>query len=290
MIGRALRGVPLPRRTILHTATVEGSGLFTGGASAVTFAPGDSGIVMRRAGEGGIAATLEAVAKRPAGTPGRNTVLGEPGREFVTTEHVLSAVVGLGITDLVIELRGAEFPILDGSSEPFARALWEAGLRYAGSMVEPIVLPREIVVKGAKGETLTARPRETAGCSFTYHLDYGAAIPAQSATFDSTQDSYMEAIAPARTFCLKAEAEAMQAAGLFKGLTARDLLVIGERGPIDNAYRFENEPARHKVLDMMGDLALVGRAVQADFVGVRSGHGMNREMGRRIGEEVGAGS
>jgi UDP-3-O-acyl-N-acetylglucosamine deacetylase len=145
------------------------------------------------------------------------------------------------------------------------------------------VISREIVVERS-GASIVARPRAGGGCLYRYELDYGAGAPivAQAAEWDSGEgdsaETYAREVAPARTFCLESEARAMQAAGLFKGLSPRDLLVIGERGPIENQYRFENEPARHKLLDLIGDLALAGRPLVGEVVATRAGHALNHEM------------
>src|SRR5204863_9097590 len=137
---------------------------------------------------------------------------------------------------------------------------------------------------------IIARPRSAPGFSYTYELDYGpgALIPSQSATWpksaapgDTPADraaiytEYARQVAPSRTFCLKAEAEEMRSPGLFKDFSPRDLLVIGDAGPIENAYRFENEPARPKLLEPICDLAILGRPIQADITATRAGHALN---------------
>ncbi|MBX3376230.1 MAG: UDP-3-O-acyl-N-acetylglucosamine deacetylase [Phycisphaeraceae bacterium] len=274
----------LPRRTIIGPATVSGVGLFTGKASTVRFVPaGTGGVVFRRVdlpGSPDIPATVASLGPAPAGVPGRNTTLRFGGAVCVTVEHIMSALAGLGITDIVVELDGAEAPIMDGSAGPFAEALWGAGLRYTGAMVEPLRVEREVTVRGEGGAWISARP--AAGSVYRYEMDYGAgsALGVQSAGFDAARDEYRREVAPARTFCTLAEAEAMKRAGLFGHLSPRDMLVIGEHGPIENAYRFENEPARHKVLDLIGDLALVGRPIAGEIVAHKAGHALNAEMAK----------
>lgn len=279
----------IPRRSLINAATIKGRGLFTGVEAEVTFRPAlaGNGVTIRSVDVPGAAvgATIHALAEAPAGIPARNTTL-RAGTEIITVEHALSALVGLCITDVVVEVRGPEIPILDGSALPFAEALWKAGVRYVGDEAQPLKIDREIVVEGRDGARITARPRSQPGCLYTYQLDYGAdgAIPAQAASFDTarTEASYMREVAPARTFCTEAEAAAMQRAGLFKHLTKRDMLVIGPSGPMDNAYRFENEPARHKLLDLMGDLGLVGGPIQAEIIAFKAGHSLNHAMARAL--------
>jgi len=212
----------------------------------------------------------------PRGVPVRNTTLASSDGVHVvaTVEHVLSALAGAGIWDAVIEIDGPETPILDGSAADFARALGAAG--WCGTAdATPLRLAGPIEVRDASGATITATPRERGG-SFTYHLNYGPASPLRPQTASWRQGDvaeYLARVAPARTFSLEAEAAAARAAGLFAHLTPRDMLVIGPDGlPVDNAFRFPDEPARHKLLDLIGDLALLGRPLAADVIATRSGH------------------
>lgn len=285
----------IPRRTLMNAATVEGRGLFTGEPAIATFlpAPVGTGIVFKRIDlpeAPSIPATLASLSRPPPGIPPRNTTLRSAcgSAELLTVEHVLAALMGLGVSDAIIEVRGPELPIGDGSAAPFTGALWAAGLRYAGADIEPLRVDREIVVTGDKGARITARPRSGSGCLYTYELDYGGAngaIPAQAATFDTARGDFIKDIAPARTFCTEAEAEAMTKAGLFAHLDPRDVLIIAPppRGP-NNPYRFENEPARHKVLDLVGDLGLAGRPIQGEIIAHKSGHALNHKMAKALVE------
>lgn len=284
----------IPRRTLISHAEVRGVGLFSAQPCTAFFdpAPAGTGIVFVRKDlpdSPRIPALVEHLAAPPPGIPARNTTLLSAGAEVLTVEHVLSALTGLGVSDCTITLDGPEIPIGDGSAAPFASALWKAGLRYLGGDSPPLAISTAITVTGRDGAHITAEPRIRPGCSYTYDLDYGSVILRQSAAFDTDTSTrsgafrdYARDIAPARTFCTKVEADAMQKAGLFKHLTASDMLVIGERGPIDNTYRFDNEPARHKLLDLIGDLALTSRALQADIRAHKSGHALNHEMAKAL--------
>jgi UDP-3-O-acyl N-acetylglucosamine deacetylase len=279
---------------------VRGVGLFSGAAAQCTFRPGEpgSGVAFRRADMAGsptIPASVRNVVGEPAKlgiplpSPARCTILASGGAFVLTVEHVMSALAGLGVTDALVELRGPEVPACDGSARPFALAIVAAGLpEAAGRRPAPLILDREIVVGDDRSGTVTATPRREPGFRMCYELDYGpgAPIPRQRAEW-SPGDNYARDVAPARTFSLLAEAEAMKAAGLFRHLTVRDMLVIGPAGPVENEYRFPDEPARHKLLDLIGDLALIGRPIQADIVGRRSGHHLNHAMARAILEATG---
>ena len=137
---------------------------------------------------------------------------------------------------------------------------------------------------------IAALPADTTDMEVIYDLDYGSGpIGHQVHAFSSNNGTYRENIAPARTFLLEAEARAFQAKGLGKHLTSSDLLVIGDNGPVgENALRFDNEPARHKLLDVIGDLALVGTALRGRIVAYRSGHALNHRLARRLSQMMAA--
>jgi UDP-3-O-acyl-N-acetylglucosamine deacetylase len=297
-----VRSHRVQRCTVAFAAEVKGMGLFSARPAMVRVLPAEAGAGLRfrrvdLPGSPVIKAHISSLAKQPEGVPARNTTLAASGGGgaasaiVMTTEHVLSALFGIGITDAIIEIDGPEVPIADGSALPFAQEIAPEPI----GEINPLIPLEPVVVRSGEA-TIVATPRARPGCSFTYHLDYGAGAPIskQSATFargteahmDSRDDPYFTQVAPARTFCLESEARAMRDSGLFKHLSERDMLVIGPKGPIDNTLRFENEPARHKLLDLIGDLAIVGRPIQADIVATRSGHALNHEIARALLEET----
>ncbi len=207
-----------------------------------------------------------------------------------TVEHVLSALAGLHITDAIIDIDGPEVPILDGSALPFVQALRPLIVEF-DKPAEPLTPRRVIEVTDGGGGSIRLEPGAgSASCTLTYELDYGpgSPIPPQTATWDAAApnaaDTYAQNIAPARTFSLLAEARAARSAGLFPHLSAADMLVIGDDGrPIDNTWRTADEPSRHKLLDLIGDLALLGRPLAACTITARrSGHALTRELCRRV--------
>ncbi|MCW5755877.1 MAG: UDP-3-O-acyl-N-acetylglucosamine deacetylase [Phycisphaeraceae bacterium] len=278
---------PRPRITLRSEATLCGKGLFTGHEATIVFRPANHGLRMVRQGQA-IAVTCENLDSQPihpafAGLQARSTNLAARGQRTATVEHALSALSALGVTDCDIELTGPEVPILDGSALPFVRAIEHAGLQPLGTGIEPISINKPIAIEQGNAR-ITATPRDTPGWSISYTLDYGpdAPIAPQSARWDGSPQAYINAIAPARTFCLEHEAIALQQAGLFQGLSPADMLVIGPQGPIENAYRLDNEPAAHKLLDAIGDLALAARPIQADIACHRSGHALNHQMAKAL--------
>ena len=299
----------IPRRTLRREAAVTGPGLFVPAPTTLRFLPGEHGlrVVVPGAEPQPLGAAL--LSQTPihpafANTPARSTNLELPGEQdarlIATVEHAFSALVGLGVTDADLHFEGAndstaiiETPIEDGSAQPFTDAMLDAGLLDRADLeaLEPITLTESIRVEAPGGAAITASPRSEPGCLYRYELDYGTADAGKAPidphfaeiTLDHTagQDSavaYAERVAPARTFSLLAAAQHMQTLGLFAHLSPADMLVIGPEGPIDNRYRFEDEPARHKLLDLIGDLALAGRALQMNIVAVRSGHALNHQM------------
>ena len=271
------------RTTLAAPVRIEGAGLFTGAPASVSIEPAErpgDGIVLHRDGVRFAAefAALSAVPAHPAFArmPARNTTLGarNDGPIVHTVEHLLAALAGLGISDAVVRAETDELPIGDGSACLFTDPITDAGVRtLSHETVEPIRVRSPIRVE-RDGASITIEPSD--GVEFIYRLDYGpgSPIPPGEASWDGSVDAFVRGIAPARTFCLLAEAEAMHAMGLFEHLTPRDMLVFGPEGPIDNTLRFADEPARHKLLDLIGDLSLAGRPILGRVVAERSGHAL----------------
>ncbi len=279
------------RRTVQSPARVQGRGLFTGADAVATIRPGGDGLAFLAGGER-IPARAAFLSDEPvvpafAQMPPRHTVLASGGARVITTEHALAALVGLGVTDAEIVLEGGssagwELPIGDGSALAFVRAIGQAGLTDLGD-AEPLLITEVITVEDGRGGMIVAEP--AAVPDYSYLLDYGDSGPLakQTARWSGDAGAFADAVAPARTFSFAAEVEPMRALGLFEGFTPTDLLVLGDDGKsIDNELRFDDEPARHKLLDLIGDLALVGRPIVGRIAAYRSGHALNHAMARRL--------
>ncbi len=276
-----------PQQTLREAAGVAGVGLFSGVASRVTIRPSgpDEGIVFRRVdlpGSPTVPARVEFVADRP-----RRTALARGEAVVETVEHCLAALAGLGVDNAVIDVEGPEVPAGDGSAAPFADAVMAAGLVEQDAPRRVLSISSPVTVREGDA-SITALPSEEGSTEMVYVMDHGSGstIPAQAHTYVLTPASFMEQIAPARTFSTQAEAEAMWQRGLFRHLTPRDMLVIGPSGPIENAYRFQDEPVRHKLLDLLGDLALTGRPIRGRIIAVRSGHSLNHRMARELSNRL----
>jgi UDP-3-O-acyl-N-acetylglucosamine deacetylase len=187
------------------------------------------------------------------------------------------------VDNCVIELDGPEPPGLDGSAWGFVRAVADAGVVIQGGR-RPILTVDAPVVVSQNGATIALHPTDRSELRVSYLLDYGPTgpIPRQAFTVDVSPESFTREVAGCRTFLLEQEAAELRAQGVGRHLSAKELLVFGPRGPIDNALRYGDEPARHKVLDLIGDLALCGFDVAGHVVAYRSGHALNVELARAL--------
>ena len=220
-------------------------------------------------------ASIAAHVENVTGTH-RRTTLGDGPLQVGLVEHVLAALGGMRIDNCYVELDAPEPPGLDGSSRGFVQALQHAGTVNQKDP-RPIWGVTSTVLVRNGDATLALHPPSHLGLRVSYLLDYGqrSAIHPQIYTADITPELFRADIAPCRTFLLEAEAVQLKEQGLGSRTEYKDLLVFGRRGPIDNRLRFANEPARHKVLDMLGDLFLLGHDVCGHLVACRSGHPLN---------------
>lgn len=274
------------QKTIQTSVELEGRGLFTGHPASVRIRPAepDSGITFVRTDQPRpvrIAARIDNVAKRARRTALRNGTVA-----IETVEHCLSACAGLGIDNLEIELTGDELPSMDGSSLPFVEQLQAAGI--VEQPAERRCYRIEEVVRVVDGDSeLVALPPldpRAPGLEVVYDLDYGpdGPIGRQVCTAAIDPESFPRRIAPARTFVLKREADELLASGYGQHLSYQDVLVFGEDGPIENSLRFADECCRHKILDLVGDLALFGRPILGRIHARKSGHGLNHALVRAL--------
>ncbi len=270
------------QHTIAQPVTLEGRGLFGGHPVTARFepAPADHGIVFVRSDLEGarIPARVEHVVCRE-----RRTSLQNGEAEVDTCEHCLSALAALRIDNVTIELDGSELPAGDGSAQPFVERLMEAGINPDGDASRHRFKLTEPVVVRDGDAVLAAVPNDEPALDVIYDLDYGeTAIGRQVFTFNDHDDDYPKQLAPARTFVLQEEIEALRASGYGTHLTEQDVLVIGPSGPVGNSWRFANEPVRHKVVDLIGDLYLLGAPLQARITAHRSGHSLNHALVREL--------
>jgi len=270
------------QQTIRRAVTVAGRGYWSGRTCRVELLPAaaGTGIAFLRTVNGVPVRIPLAVESRVEATARTN--LAAAGVRVQMVEHVASALAGLGIDCCLVRVSAEELPGLDGSARDFVAALDEAGIERLGPPLEPLVVREPCRV--ADGDAwIEALPPVHSGLSVEYELDYGPGpIGRQSLAVRVTPDTYRTELAAARTFIMDAEAERLRAAGLAGHVTPRDLVVFGADGPIDNPLRWPDECVRHKVLDLVGDLALAGRPIHAHVRASRSGHRLNAMLAARL--------
>ena len=246
---------------------VAGIGLHSGKPVKVKIsaAPAGSGIVFIRAGER-IPATIAQL---------KDTRRGTSLKGIAVVEHFLSAAYGIGAYDLEVEVVGDELPALDGSALPWAEAIEKAESRTQNT--EHRTLKRPIKLNDGKA-SLEALPHDGFRVEFMVNFK---GIGEQFFVFDAEKQSYIKEIAPARTFGYLEETEELKRQGLALGASTENALVLSVNGYV-NQPRFADEPVRHKILDLIGDLALLGRPLRAAIRAVCSGHKMNTDLVRLL--------
>lgn len=277
---------PRKQRTLAETVVVEGFGYWSSRDVRLEFRPAsaDSGIVFVRQDLDGSPCIPADVAHRVE-VPRRTTLqCGEARVDMV--EHVMAALAGLQIDNCEVWTNEAEMPGCDGSSKAFVQALNSAGT-VTQSADRALRIIDRVIHLGDEKCWVEARPPVQCRQVVKYHLDYGPASPiaAQSLQVSISPGAFSAELSSARTFLLQEEAEWLRSQGLGHRATCTDLLVFGSDGPIDNPLRFPDECVRHKLLDMVGDLALAGCDLVGHFVAYRSGHSLNAELVRAIQNE-----
>jgi UDP-3-O-[3-hydroxymyristoyl] N-acetylglucosamine deacetylase/3-hydroxyacyl-[acyl-carrier-protein] dehydratase len=258
------------RRTVAERITLEGVGLHLGKPVRLTFAPASpgSGVRFQRI-------DLPDAAPVPAHVEHavqveRRTQLGSGKAAFHTVEHVLAAVVGQEIDDLLIELDASEPPIMDGSARPFADALERAGIVERGGAAEYLELHAPVrVVDG--DAVYEARPARKLSLDITIDFPHPL-IGRQSGRYEVSRRSFLRDLAGARTFGFVREVELLRGMGLIRGATTANVVVLDEEGVVDTTLRWPDEFLRHKALDCVGDLALAGRRVRAHVTAIKPSH------------------
>jgi len=276
------------QRTLASAVDVPGIGLITGARVNLRFCPAsaDAGLSFYRVDQRR-PEPIPAIADMVTGTS-RRTTLGRGAHSVTLVEHALAALNGMRIDNCRIELDGPEPPGLDGSASRFVEALALAGIVVQSARRGIWTVEQPLVIRHGNA-SIGFYPAQDDQLRLSYLLDYGpgAPIAPQAYTESVTPDSFQHRIAFARTFVLEEEAAGLQQQGVGRHLTAGELLVFGKHGLIENRLRYANEPARHKVLDLIGDLALSGLQLAGRVVAYRSGHPLNVELARTLSQMVG---
>jgi UDP-3-O-[3-hydroxymyristoyl] N-acetylglucosamine deacetylase len=267
------------QRTIAKPVSCTGVGLHSGRPASLTLSPAapEAGISFVRRDLG---VEIPARAQNVVDTT-LSTTLGLGDARIATVEHVLAALAGVGVDNCRVEVDGAEVPILDGSAAPFVYLIQEAGIRLQHSGKRFLVLQRPIEIRD--GDKLArVEPAPEMSVHFTVDFDHPL-ITDQSFEFVFSDRRFAREIAPARTFCLLRDVERMKGAGLARGGSLDNAIVVDEFSILNpGGLRFPDEFARHKVLDAMGDLMLLGMPFIGAFTARKSGHALNQALVRRL--------
>jgi len=273
----------MKQKTIKNNVTFSGAGLHTGKTVHVTVKPageneGVSFVRLDLAGKPSIKVSPSNVVMDDKVT--RCSAIESQGVRIYTIEHLMAALSALGIDNVVIEIDGDEIPGLDGSSLEFLKALDRAGIIDQHADKNTFVIQEPIVVSN-KTSSIVIVPHDHFSVSYTLDYDLSSL---RSQFFSKSIDSgtFAKELAPARTFCLESEADDIKAHGMGKGANYQNTLVMSAKGPIENTLRFSDECARHKALDVIGDLALLGYPVQGAVYATKSGHALNRALVKKI--------
>lgn len=265
--------------TIKSPVSLEGIGLHTGRPVKVRLCPAGAeyGIWFRRTditdGPATIAAHWSSVVPSELCT----MIMNDSGVSVSTTEHLMAAIAGTGIHNLLVEIDGPEVPILDGSAAVFVRAIMARGIRRLDTPVRAIEILKPVEV--TRGDA-TAALEPARGLEIDFRIDFAdGAIGRQEMTLDMANGAFVHKLSDARTFCRRSEVEAMRERGLALGGSLDNAVVIdGDRVLNPGGWRHDDEAVRHKMLDVLGDLALAGAPILGRFRGDRAGHATTRAL------------
>lgn len=275
------------QKTIKGPVSTKGIGLHSGKPVSVTFKPSmpDTGINFMRVDlperpiiKAHISKLVD-LTKSP-----RRTTVGQDEAEVQTIEHFMASLAGLCIDNIIVEIDGSEMPGLDGSATDFVDLLLKAGLetqdapRREFSVTEPLWIEEG-------SASLVILPADNFKISYTLNYEHSG-LSSQHISLLLGDGVFKADIAPARTFCMENETKALMSQGLGKGATYENTLVVGKTGVIKNKLRFEDEFTRHKILDLIGDLYLLGMPLKGHVIAIRSGHPLNLKLVQRIYQQM----
>jgi len=273
----------IKQKTIKNLVTLSGIGLHTGKSVSMTIKPAQEN-------EGISFIRVDLPGAQPVKVCAANAVMDEKvtrctaieyqGVRIYTIEHLMAALHGLGIDNVTVEINAEELPGLDGSSLEFLKVLEKAGTVEQQADQNIFVIQEPIIVAN-KNSTVVMVPHDQLQASYT--LDYAhPLLRSQFFSLSVDSSSFIKELASARTFCLESEAAEIKAQGLAKGANYQNTLVMSAQGPLENTLRFPDECARHKVLDIVGDLYLLGYPVKGAVYATKSGHALNRALVKKI--------
>jgi UDP-3-O-[3-hydroxymyristoyl] N-acetylglucosamine deacetylase len=265
-------------QTLRSAVECAGVGLHSGVPVTMRIlpAPAGTGIVFRRVDLDGFA--IEATGRNVAKVSYATSLM-KKGVLISTTEHLLSAFIGLGVDNAVVELDNLELPILDGSAKPYVDMVLGAGLKRQRRLRSYMRIRREVEVREGD-KFIGVYPGD--GYSVSYAIDFPAPIGRESFEVQLRDGQYRREVAPARTFGFLEQEQAMRNMGLIRGATPENVIVVTRQGVLNGPLRYTDEFVRHKTLDLIGDLALLGRQLIGRVVADRAGHAMHTALVSRL--------
>jgi len=274
------------QRTIEREVSLKGVGLHTAKKVNVTFKPAgiDTGINFVRtdlAGRPMIRVSADSLLSQSYSP--RRTSIGCNGVEIHTIEHLMAALAGLCIDNVYIEMDNEEVPGLDGSSQNFLEIFSEAGIKEQEKERSCYFVKEPIFVK-EEGCAIVAVPSQDFKISYTLNYDHPA-LKAQYLEVKFDEGAFKDELASSRTFCLESEAQDLQHQGMGQGANYENTLVVGEKGVIKNQLRYPDEFVRHKMLDLFGDLYILGEPLKAHIIAIKSGHSLNLKLVKKIDQQ-----
>lgn len=276
----------IKRKTILNSISINGIGLHSGKKVNLKLHPAESGagISFVYYENNSTERSVVPVALDHVIDTSNAVTLGDGRHIIQTVEHLMAALYTLGITDLILEIDSIEMPSLDGSALEFVKAINSAGIYEFEETLEPItIMTPAWVVDGDK--YIVVLPSEE--MKVTYHIDFNhPLLKGQSHSTPINQTILLNEILPARTFGFIKDVEAMQAKGLALGASLENAVVLTETGYLNESLRFENECVRHKILDLIGDLSIMGRPLIGHILASKAGHALDISLGKYIMSKV----
>lgn len=261
------------QRTIRRQVEAEGVGLHSGTSVRLTLSPAapDTGVIFRAPDGTLIPAVIDRVVDGHFAT-----TIGAYGVKVRTIEHLMAATAAMGIDNLLVDVSGNELPAMDGSSRPFVELLASAGRVSLPATRRPLVVEEAVRVdEGTRW--IQVLPAESFRISYTLDHDHPA-IGLQVASFVVTEDVFAEQIAPARTYGFLRDMGVMRKNGLALGGSLDNAVVVGKRSVLNDTLRYPDEFVRHKILDLIGDLALLGRPLVGHVIARNGGHALNHQL------------
>jgi len=265
-------------QTVAAPLEFTGVGLHSGAPVTMRLlpAPAGSGIVFRRTDLDNF--EIPAIGRNIAKVSYATSLMRQ-GVLISTTEHLLSALIGMGVDNVIVELDNLELPILDGSALPYVQAFQEVGIKTQRRRRESIRVLSPIEVREGN-KFIGVYPGS--GYRIQYTIEFPLPIGRQESSIDLAAETYGTFIAPARTFGYKADEKKLRDMGLIRGASPENAIVLGSNGPENGPLRISDEYVRHKVLDLIGDLALAGRRIEGHVVAERAGHAMHTALVARL--------